>query len=329
MFFNCHVGSAAIGIILAALALLAQPLHPANAEPAVWGLNAKFTGFGGAINGEGVGDRGVGGIAASITAPLMINLGLQVDGAFAQVGDDAFFDTGAHLFWRDPTIGMLGIYGGYAHIDSFGGQSQGRLGGEAQRYVGNITLDGAAGWHFGELSDRAYGRAKIEFYPLEELMFSGGYTYEGRSFGTVGFEYQVASGAGAGVSLFADSQFSDGQNYSVLGGLRVFLGPKDSLISRHRRQDPDNYVQPDLTAAMQAAADAKPQQSYAPPPVPAPNVPPPPKAPVPPPKPPVACSFVPDSNLCTRALQCGGAGYTVASPGPAVCGCTAAFPAPC
>lgn len=284
---------------------------PAQAEPAVSGINAKVTAFGGGGDIAGNGDRGTGGIAASVTAPLMLNLGLQVDGAFARLGGDNFYDTGAHLFWRDPTIGLLGVYAGFAHIDGFGGQDFGRVGAEAHRFLGNLTLEGTLGARFGDVANRAYGSAKIQYYPIDNLMFSGGYEYEGRNFGTLGAEYQLTSRNGMGLSLFADSQISNRDNFLVLGGLRIFFGGDDSLISRHRRQDPSNYVMPDMTAGQQAlsAAAKRLPQSTAP-----------------------ACPFVPQTaNQCQLQIQCNGAGYTVASPGPAACGCTAVLgvPVPC
>jgi hypothetical protein len=277
-----------------------------HSEPAVSALNAKVTAFGGGGDFAGNGDRGVGGIAGSLTAPLMMNLGLQIDGAYARAGDDNFFNTGAHLFWRDPTSGMIGIYGGFAHISGFGGQDIGRLGLEAQRYSGNLTIDGAAGWRFGDLSDRAYGRAKVAYYPLDNLMLSAGFLYEGRSFGTLSGEYQIANGPGAGMSLFADAQIGDDRNVSVLGGLRIFLGPQETLISRHRRQDPENYVHPDLTAGQQAMDNAQRNQSRQ-------NQ-----------TPPAQCPFTPSANVCIRAEQCAGT-FGFPNTGVAACNCASAY----
>ena len=292
-----------LAVAVAAVLSLAYPMG-AQAEPAVSGLNAKVSAFGGGGDFAGNGDRGLGGIAASITAPILLNLGLQVDGAYARLGDDNFFDTGAHLFWRDPAVGLIGIYGGYAHIDGFGGQDFGRVGAEAHRFLGNITFEGTAGIRFGDIPDRAYGSAKLQYYATDNLMFSGGYTYEGRSFGTLGAEYQLASRDGMGMALFADSQIGNRDTFTVLGGLRLFFGGNDSLISRHRRQDPGNYVLPDMTAGQQALSDAKTRQSR-----------PAAAAPV--------CPFADPGSQCQLQIQCVGAGYTVASPGPAACGCAA------
>lgn len=306
----------------AAAIFLAAAAAPAVSEgPAVSSINGKITGFGGGIGVEN--DKGgMGGIAGSVTLPLSYSFGLQLDGAYARIGDGNFGSTGAHVFWRDPDVGLFGFYGGFARLDRFGGQNLGRLGIEAQKFSGQTTLDGALGYRFGEnfVKDDAYGRARLQYYLTNDFMLSTGYTYEGRSFGTVGTEYQVSTGAGMGMSLFAEGQISDHNNYSALAGLRVFLGDNMSLKDRHRKQDPDSYMGLDLTATQQAAGIAKSQ----------------------------ACSFNPLPNLLcfasldlrslpksgikvavsvcsSRLSQCKSAGYSKPNPGPASCGCSAAF----
>lgn len=300
----------------------------ASAEgPAVSSLNGKISGFGGATSDSGDGDRGLGGLSGSVTLPVFYSLGLQIDGAYARVGSENFGQTGAHLFWRDPSVGLLGFYAGYARISSEGGQDIGRLGAEAQKFHGNITLDAALGWRFGDLTDKAYGRGRIQYYPIDNLMLAAGYTYEGKSFGGLNLEYQISSGGGTGMSLFADSLINDGSNFTVLGGIRVFFGDDMSLKDRHRRQDPDSYTTYDYQAAQQAAGQAKNTTS-----------------------PPAACPFKPLPNVCgcsaslppvwrpmigylkqstvtpvsiceSLFTQCQRAGFTGKNPGPASCGC--------
>lgn len=304
--------------------LLISAVAPALPEgPAVSGINGKITGFGGGVGAEND-EGGIAGVAGSITLPLGYSFGLQLDGAYARIGDGNFGSTGAHVFWRDPDVGLLGLYGGVARLDRFGGQDLTRLGIEAQKFQGQMTFDGALGYRIGSnfVKDDAYGRARLQYYLTNDFMLSTGYTYEGRSFGTIGTEYQVSTGSAAGLSLFAEGQVSDHNNYSALAGLRVFLGDKMNLKDRHRKQDPDSYMGLDLTATQQGAGTAKNQHQ--------------------------ACPFTPSpiligcdtldlrslprdgikvAVLCTlsRATQCRNAGYTSANPGPPSCGCSDVF----
>ena len=150
------------------------------------------------------GDKGgLAGLAGSLTMPLGHSFGIQLDGAFARVGEGNFGSAGAHVFWRDPTVGLIGFYGGAARLDRYGGQELVRLGGEAQRFLGQVTIDAGLGYRFGDnfVKDDVYGRARVQYYPTNNLMLSGGYSYEGRGFGTVGVEQQLGSGPSGGFAL--------------------------------------------------------------------------------------------------------------------------------
>jgi hypothetical protein len=233
----------------------------AEAEPAVSGINGKLTTFGG-VTSTGDGEQeGLGGLAGSLTVPLGSAFGAQLDGAWARIGDEDFASTGLHVFWRDPRVGLVGLYGGFAHLTDAGGQDIGRIGAEAQYFAGNITLDAAAGIRFGDLDEDAYGRAKIDFYPIEDLKLSGGFAYDERGFGLASAEFQFASSQGVGVSLFAEGRINDEDNYTALGGIKVYLGEAMSLINRHRKQDPDGYTDLDMTATQEAAAAASNQST--------------------------------------------------------------------
>lgn len=228
--------------------------------PAVSDINAKISAFGGSVGASDT-DAGAGGLAASLSIPVAHAFGLQLDGAYARMDDDNFGSAGAHLFWRNPLVGMVGFYAGYARLDALGGIDVGRVGGEAQYYFNQFTLDGAAGLRYGDLPDQGYGRARLQFYPTENLSLQSGWVYEGRSFGNIGLEYQAASQASMGLSVFADANVSNRDNYSILAGLRVAFGKNMSLKDRHRRQDPDAYTNVDLLATLSAAQAKRGQAS--------------------------------------------------------------------
>lgn len=221
--------------------------------PAVSDTNVKITPFGGSFGADGQGDSGIGGLEGSLTMPLSHAFGLQLDGGYARLGDADFLGTGAHVFWRDPDVGMFGFYAGYAWLDQLGGIGVGRVGLEAQRFADRFTLDGAIGYLFADADD-IYGRAKLDYYPTENLMVSAGYAYELRSLATVGAEYQFASSDNVGTALFATGSLGENNAYSVLGGVRVFLGKNMTLINRHRKQDPPSYAPQNMATASQVAS---------------------------------------------------------------------------
>lgn len=307
----CRTALAAV--ILCSFLLIGTNAHADG--PAVSDPNLKISGFGGSSRLDRNND-GISGAAASFTFPLAFSFGVQLDGAYARIDNGNFGSTGAHLFWRNPTVGLLGMYVGYSRFDRQGGIDFGRVGGEGQYYHQQWTIDTAGGVKFGDI-DQAYGRARLQYYPINDLMLRAGWLYEGRSFANVGLEYQISNRQRTGVSLFVDGNLSNNDNHSVIGGLKVTFGNSMSLKDRHRRQDPDSYAGFDQQAS-QAEAGKRAAQSS-----------------------PQSCPFTPNSNLCgfppaqrtniaiggpsSRYQQCSNAGYSPANPGPAACGCATAF----
>lgn len=311
---------------LAAAAVVVAAAGTVAADgPAVSDVNAKISSFGGGVGAGGDRD-GIGGLAASITAPLTHAFGVQLDAAYARIGDNNFGNAGAHVFWRDPSVGLLGVYTGFAVLDAAGGVTIGRSGLEAQYYANLFTIDTAGGIEYGDVH-KGYGRARLQLYPTDDVMLRGGWLYEGRNLGTAGAEYQFANTARAGYSVFVDGNVGGDSTYSVIGGFKVTFGESMSLKDRHRRQDPDSYAPLDLQITTQTAAGRKPVE---------------------------ACPFTPLQNLCgvtslppktyakigvtlkslvapaslplaTRLKQCTDAGYSAGKPGPAACGCAAVY----
>ena len=126
--------------------------------PAVSGLNAKLEGFGGEYA-----DESLGAVAGSISFPLSHHYGVQIDGMAGSSGGDGIWGVGAHLFWRDPSRGLLGVYGDYVHWEAFGGNQVSRLAVEGELYHGRFSLEGMAGAEFGELEDRFFARTNLAF----------------------------------------------------------------------------------------------------------------------------------------------------------------------
>jgi hypothetical protein len=81
-------------------------------EPAVDDLNGKVGGFGGAFN-----DKTLYGGQGSFVLPLACQYGLQVDGSGGSFNNNTIYSVGGHLFWRNPNLGLVGLYGSYARWD--------------------------------------------------------------------------------------------------------------------------------------------------------------------------------------------------------------------
>lgn len=239
----CSPARAADVYVKAPIAASTQPL------PAVDGLNATVAGFGGAFDGQAL----YGG-AGSLTVPLGAQFGFQLDALAARVdsrfaGDVAIAGTASHLFWRDPSLGLLGLYGQYAHADAFGGFDLYAGAVEGALYRGRISLEAFAGVEGGsakvggtssDLSTRFFDVAHLSYYPLDNFRLSIGHMYTGGTHAALfGAEWGFATGGGTMAALFAHGSVMEGGDAGVLGGLRLYFGQRDkTLIRRHREDDP-------------------------------------------------------------------------------------------
>lgn len=236
---------------LVSLAMLSTP--PAAAQqplPAVDGPSGKVM----IIHG-GVGGNKWTGLEGAVTLPLGERFGLQLDGAAGRLDgsseNSAFYGTGAHLFWRDPSMGMVGIEAGFARLDAFGGFNTYSLGIEAERYWNSITLGGvigltdASGGNYGspgghDLSTHFVGGASLTWYPDDNLALAAVGAVSGGEFvASIGAEWALSSASSVQPSLFARAALHEGGDVSALAGLSIYFGGKPKpLIRRHREDDP-------------------------------------------------------------------------------------------
>ena len=82
--------------------------------------------------------RSIYGAEGALSVPLGSRYGLQVDGATGKLGGSGFASTAGHLFWRDPSVGLLGGYASYTHWNSFGGVNLAKYGVEGAWYAGRL-----------------------------------------------------------------------------------------------------------------------------------------------------------------------------------------------
>lgn len=236
------------GVAQAADPYTKPPVADAGA-PAVDGINGKVGGFAGSIS-----KRSIYGAEGVLSVPLGGRYGLQVDGAGGSLGGRGFVSTAGHMFWRDPSVGLLGGYASYTHWNAFSGVNLGKYGVEGAWYAGRWTLEGVAGVESGtrktdisggntttiDLDTRGFDHITVSYYINDNFRLSAGHLYTGgRNALSLGAEAAFALGGGRMVSLFGEGRIGESGNHGILGGLKVYFGQRDkTLIRRHREDDP-------------------------------------------------------------------------------------------
>jgi hypothetical protein len=218
-----------------------------EAKPAVSGINGKLEiGYSNIdISGSSDNLNGIYGVG-SIALPVTEQFGVQIDagvGSFDTSPDTTAAGIGAHGFWRDPSQGLLGIYGHYANV-SGGGQSANvwRLGTEGEAYFDRVSLEAFVGADFvdtpGGNATFFSGDLVAAFYATDNFRVHAGIGHQfDETFAQVGGEAMLPF-ASNNIALFADADIGeDVQAYNV--GLRIYFGESGkSLKARHRQDDP-------------------------------------------------------------------------------------------
>jgi hypothetical protein len=224
-----HAGFMAASLTVASASKTALGADSSFAEarlanlPAVSVRNYSIGAYGAYGKGGGSG-AGLG----SVTMPLGAAAGAQLDGMFG-VDDNgqAVGQAESHLFRRDPSRGMLGLYGAYIKDSEGHGRDGFRAGAEGEAYLGHYTLSGLAGRDIGK--HRMFGSVKASAYATDNTKVYGMYRYEGKNIGAIGAEHLFAA---HNVSLFVDAQLGRDGHRGVLAGLRFYLGGHAKTASR-------------------------------------------------------------------------------------------------
>jgi hypothetical protein len=229
---------------------LAQPM------PAVDGVNGKIAAFGGGANHT----NGFYGGAGSLAVPLGQQWGVQIDGAVGSFVNSGLARGAGHVFWRDPSIALVGAYGSYLHWNGIGALNIPRIGvdisrfaAEGEYYWSRWTLRGLAGYETVRLNapvvpgvpglsipSRFFDSISASYYATDNFKLSIGHLYTiGRHGLTLASEHGFALGGGRMASLFAAGLLAEGGTNVVLAGLRFYFGQRDkTLIDRNRQDDP-------------------------------------------------------------------------------------------
>jgi hypothetical protein len=293
------LGSSALATLASATAITAAALGPAasadlltksppaSCVQAVDGVNGKVAALGGSFA-----DSTVYAGAGSLSLPFGCELGIQIDGTAGSFDSRFFASLGGHLFWRNPTEGLLGLYGSYSDWDQAGGVHVAHAGPEAEWYLGQWTLQGTAGVEFGnntsatigsttlnfDTKTRFYDQLNLRYYLQDNFDVYAGHRYLGGDNAlALGGEWGIPMAHGVMASLFAEGQIGQDNFHGVWGGLRFYFGEKDkSLIRRHREDDPTNWSIGDFGALSNNKTTSN---STTPTSAPSPPAPPPPPGP--------------------------------------------------
>lgn len=227
-----------------AAAVSSMTIVPASAQtdPAVSEINGKADYSGGLMAGNEGNNFG-----GSITLPVAHSFGFQVDGLYSHIGDSDFYGGAGHFFWRDPSIGLVGLTGGYVYrtgVDEF------QAGVEGEYYLGRITLGCFGG--LGQINyatpvpfidtnpTRFIGRVSADYYPIDNLRAGVSYTTAFEDSLVRGeLEYQTPI---RGLALTAEAALGDHGYDHLLFGVRYYFGANKSLRDRQRQDDPPGLM---------------------------------------------------------------------------------------
>ncbi len=257
------LGGATLATSIATAAdLTPYPVLPAVAPvwPAVDGINEKLEGFGGSLA-----NRSLYGVNGSLTAPVGIPYGVQIDGSVGNFGSNTFGVVSGHAFWRDPNVALFGVYGSGTFWDANGGANAGRVAFEGEYYWGHFTLQGIAGVEFGNtatvattatsgplvattfntfnVQTRFFDEINFKYYLGDDASAYIGHRYLGGRNGiALGGELALPVAPGILGSAFVEARFFESDINGVWGGVKFYFGPNDKpLIARHRQEDPNNW----------------------------------------------------------------------------------------
>ncbi len=200
-------------------------------QPAVDGINFTASALTGAIGGYG---NHMFLLSASTPIPYFSQFGAQLDLGIGNYRSDYTSAAGGlHLFWRDPSIGMFGIYGDYGYVNP---EHAGRTGFEASIYMDRFTLDVFVGKQYGQhVFTKVVDEVDLAYYFTDNFRGSIGHRLTSRgNVGNLSFEYM--SDTYAGWSIFGEAEAGEDNYHSAWIGLRYSFGTggSNTLLERDR-----------------------------------------------------------------------------------------------
>ncbi len=228
-------------VALASLNLFAQSAIAQQNNNAVSAPNGKVSVTGGwdAMTGN-PGSLDLGGSAA-FAVPLGDRFGFQGDIAVGQFAGTTSYSAAGHLFTRDPNAYLIGLVGAAALTSN---SSNLLIGPEAEAYIGPFTVAASGGYVASNLagvaSNNFYANSDLRYYPDPNLKLElGAATFAGVKTAHLGMEWQISDTRP--ISVTANTSIGDNNLIAANVGLTFYFGgTSNTLIDRHRHEDPVN-----------------------------------------------------------------------------------------
>ncbi len=179
-------------------------------------------------------------VVGSVSSPILFfpSFGAQFDlaaGRYDGIVVSQSLAAAGHVFWRNPQIGMFGLYVDYGKLAPL---HLGRLGIEAALYGDNWTIEALLALEFGQyVRTRLVDEIDISYYFNENFKASIGHRLTSRgNMVNAGFEKQFASFGGGAWSLFGEAEAGQDSFHRVSAGIRFAFGFGDAetLLQRDR-----------------------------------------------------------------------------------------------
>jgi len=205
------------------------------------GYNFEFSVLGGFFDRNVLGEASNAQFTTSFSAPLPYfeSLGFQIDaGIGVYDGDFTSAAAGLHIFHRDPSVGLIGLYGDWGYTNP---EHAGRVGIEAAVYNDRWSLDVLVAGQFGQhVFTEFVDEVDLSYYFTDNFRGSIGHRLTSRGHvGNVSFEHQLTDAGLDGVSIFGEFEAGDDNYTAAWGGLRYATGTgashSGSLIERDRQ----------------------------------------------------------------------------------------------
>ncbi len=233
-----------------------DPTPVAQQQAAVDGLNFELSVLGGSLQRNVLGSASNVMFTTSVATPIPYfseSFGAQVDlGVGIYDGDFTSAAAGLHLFWRDPSVGAIGIYGDWGYVDP---EHAGRVAGEFAFYDGQWSLDILAGIQFGQhVFTDFVDEVDLSYYATDNTRLSVGHRLTSRGHvGNFSFEHLVDDGDFSGWSVFGEIEAGEDNYVGGFGGLRYAFGSNggSSLIERDRQSSVNVRIPRNLASVSQ------------------------------------------------------------------------------
>jgi hypothetical protein len=238
---------------------LASYARGGTSLPAVDGLNGKVDGFYGQLT-----KKSFYGTKGAFAIPLTGAYGMQIDGALGKFDHRSFGAVAAHLFWRNPAVGLFGIYASYADVKTAVGHVHiSQVGPEFAWYWNRFTVEAVLGVEFGtratgvvgsfiqtvDIKTRFFDKINFAYYFHDNVKTFVGHRYiGGKHAAALGLEFGTPiPRTTAMATAFVEGRL--GEYTGIWGGLKLYVGKSDkTLMRRHREDDPIEW-QPEGAAA--------------------------------------------------------------------------------